>query len=278
MDKIIGISGLGLIGGSMAKALKSGTTNIIYGYDINDNTVQNAIVSSCIDGVLDENTIKKCDIIILCLYPSDTINYVISNIKNFKKNTIIVDCAGVKTNICETLSKLCFDNGIHFIGGHPMAGIEKSGFENSFSHMFDGATMIFCKDNYTNLASLKTAEKLFNEIGFLRVTITTANEHDRVIAFTSQLPHVVSNAFIKSPTALEQIGYSAGSYKDLTRVALLNEDMWTELFFQNKDCLLEETKSLVERLNEYINALENDDKLYMKQLLFDGKKAKEKLG
>lgn len=276
--KTIAVAGLGLIGGSMAKSLKANTHYKILGFDINKEVISEALSENSIDEELTDTNISECDMVIVCLYPHDTVEFVKSRLDSFKKGTIIIDCCGVKESVCNALSQICFENGLHFIGGHPMAGIEKSGFDNSFSHMFDGATMIFCKDSFTDHIALKTAQSVFCETGFLKVTITTAQEHDRVIAFTSQLPHIVSNAFIKSPQALEQTGYSAGSYKDLTRVAWLNEGMWTELFFENKENILNETKGVIERLSQYAKALENDDHETMRKLLADGKRAKELIG
>lgn len=274
----IAVAGLGLIGGSIVKALKANTKYNVLGYDINKDVISEAKACGIIDNNLTDENISQCDMVIVCLYPQDTVDFVKNRLDMFRKGTIIIDCCGVKGMICRSLSSLCAENGLSFIGGHPMAGIEKSGFEYSFSHMFDGATMIFCKDEFTDLVSLETAQNIFDDIGFLKTTITTWQEHDRVIAFTSQLPHIVSNAFIKSPQALERTGYSAGSYKDLTRVAWLNEGMWTELFFANKENILLETKGVIDRLQEYADALENNDTDKMKKLLADGKRAKEIIG
>ena len=159
-----------------------------------------------------------------------------------------------------------------------MAGIERSGYKYSYAEMYEGATMILCRDQFTNLIALKAAELLFLEIGFGRVTVTDAATHDSNIAFTSQLAHVVSNAFIKSPTAKRQDGFSAGSYKDLTRVARLNEDMWTELFFDNKDPLAYEIETIINSLHQYLDALNTDDREKMRDLLREGREAKESIG
>jgi len=278
MSKTIGIVGLGLIGGSMARAIKANTENIVLGLDIREDVQKSAAAQNVIDGVLAENDLHRCDMVIIALYPRDTIAFVKRNMENFKKGTVIIDCAGVKTNICGGLSQLAAQNNLYFIGGHPMTGIEKSGFENSFAHMFDGATIILCKDKFTNIIALRAAEKLFTSIGFLNVTITTADEHDKIIAFTSQLAHIVASAYIRSETAKMQVGFSAGSYKDLTRVAWLNEHMWTELFLENRDYLTKEIDSLTARLTEYSNALKDGDEKELKTLLLNGKTSKQKNG
>ena len=278
MSKTIGVVGLGLIGGSMARAIKANTENVVLGLDIREDVQKSAAGQNVIDGVLAENDLHKCDMVIIALYPHDTIAFVKRNMENFKKGTVIIDCAGVKTNICEDLSQLAAENSLYFIGGHPMTGIEKSGFENSFAHMFDGATIILCKDKFTNIIALRAAEKLFTSIGFLNVTITTADEHDKIIAFTSQLAHIVASAYIRSETAKMQIGFSAGSYKDLTRVAWLNEHMWTELFLENRDYLTKEIDSLTARLTEYSNALKDGNEEELKTLLLEGKTSKQENG
>lgn len=275
MNKTIGIVGLGLIGGSLAKALKEYTTHTVYGFDLDETVMRCAVEQHVMDDRLEADALGKCDIIIVALYPHDTIAFVQNNISRFKKGSVIIDCAGTKENICQSLSPLCVANGMYFIGGHPMAGKEMSGFTASSAELFINASMILCKDANTNIVALKQAELLFLSVGFSRVTITTAAEHDRVIAFTSQLAHVVSSAYIKSETAQKNSGFSAGSFKDLTRVAKLNETMWTELFFENKDNLLSEIDGIIAHLTEYKAALQNDDQSAMKALLYAGKIAKE---
>jgi len=274
MNKTIGIIGLGLIGGSIARAIKANTGNIVFGLDINENVLAQAIAQNAIDKIMTIDELNKCDTIIVALYPNDTIEFVKKHIDKFKKGTVIIDCAGVKSNICKALSEYVNERGLYFIGGHPMMGIEKSGFENSFAHLFDGATMILCKDEFTNIIALKSAEMLFTSIGFLKITITTANEHDKIIAFTSQLAHIVANAYIKSESAKMQVGFSSGSYKDMTRVAFLNENMWTELFLENRNYLTLEIDFLIEQLKKYSETLKNNDTEKLKTLLTEGKKAK----
>ena len=278
MKKTVGIIGLGLIGGSLAKAFKKHTNHTVLGYNRTRATAEKALVDESIDAIMEIEDLGKCDVVIVSLYPDATIEFVKSNISLFKKNSVIVDCSGTKEAVCTALSPLAAENGLYFVGGHPMAGIERSGYKYSFAEMYEGATMILCRDEHTNLIAMKAAELLFLEIGFGRVTVTDAVTHDKNIAFTSQLAHVVSNAFIKSPTAQRQDGFSAGSYKDLTRVARLNEDMWTELFFGNKKYLAEEIEIIIKSLGEYLDALNNDDTETMRRLLKEGREAKESIG
>lgn len=278
MKKTVGIIGLGLIGGSLAKAFKKHTNHTILGYNRTVSVCEKALDDEAIDGIMTLEDLSLCDMVIVALYPEATINFVKDNIDLFKKSTVIMDCSGTKQKVCTELSPLCRENGLYFIGGHPMAGIERSGYKYSYAEMYEGATMILCRDEHTNLIALKAAELLFLEIGFGRVTVTDAKTHDSNIAFTSQLAHVVSNAFIKSPTAKRQDGFSAGSYKDLTRVARLNEDMWTELFFDNKEPLAYEIETVIASLQEYLDALKNDDPERMRTLLREGREAKESIG
>ena len=278
MKKTIALIGLGLIGASVAKAIKKNTSNEIYGYDIDKATVEKALEDETIDFALKTEDLKKCDYVIIALYPKDTIEYVKDNIDNFRKSCVIIDCSGTKQQICSSLCPLCAEKGLYFIGGHPMAGVERSGYKHSFAEMFEGATMILCRDKSTNLIALKAAELFFLEIGFGRVTVTDAKTHDKNIAFTSQLAHLVSSAYIKSPSANSQDGFSAGSYKDLTRVARLNPEMWTQLFLENKEALIFETKEIINHLNEYLEAMEKDDANTLCRLLGEGSEAKERIG
>ncbi len=278
MNKNIGVIGLGLIGGSIAKAIKKNTKHKVFGFDKNEKTLSDAAAIGAIDNVFDDDSFAQCEIIVIALYPEETKRFFKDSVDKFKRGTVVVDCAGVKEVICNELSKLATDKGVYFIGGHPMAGNEFSGFENSSAELFAGAPMVLCNESSANIVALKAAELLFLSIGFGSVNITTAKEHDKIIAFTSQLAHIVSNAYIKSDTAKNHTGLSAGSYQDLTRVAKLNEFMWTELFMDNKENLIMELDSLIIRLTEYNDALKNADVPAMEKLLADGRIAKERLG
>ncbi len=271
---VVGIVGLGLIGGSMAKAISEKTEIKVLGADSCADTIDAALKEGAISGTLDSSNISQCDCVIVCLYPQATVEYVNSNLSGFAKDCIVFDTAGVKTNVCKKLSKVCASKGVHFIGGHPMAGTEKSGFENSFATLFDNATMIFCQDEHTDPIAFGYANKLFKDIGFGKITTTTASEHDRMIAFTSQLPHVISNAYIQSDTAQRQLGFTGGSFRDLTRVAYLNEEMWGQLFLENKQPLVEEIRSLAGRLEEFATLIEDNELTKLKDMLRKGKDIK----
>ncbi len=272
---IIGVAGLGLIGGSIARALSESGKHEVFGFDINKSSVLAAKLVGAIKDELTNDNIENCEMIIVALYPNDTVDFVLKNAQRIKKDAIVVDCGGVKRNICAECGKAAHENGFYFIGAHPMAGTQFSGFTRSRGNLFKGATMILTPKDNTDIRILHKLRMVLDDAGFGEVNLTSPAEHDRVIAFTSQLPHIISNAYIKSPAAIHQKGFSAGSYRDLTRVSKLNEPMWTELFFENKDNLINEIDFLVEKLNEYSEALKTDDKEKLVALLKEGTDSKK---
>ncbi len=273
----VGVVGLGLIGGSLAKAIKYNTDNTVIGYDIDGNVVLKAKLLGAIDDEMTEQKIPECDIIITGLYPEATKKYITENAKRFKKGAIVLDTCGVKTYVCEDMYRVAKENGFTFVGAHPMAGLHLSGFEHSKVTMFSNASMLLVPSPDTGINELDTVRKLFSKIGFTNIQNTTPEEHDRIIAFTSQLAHVVSNAYVKSPSAKLHKGFSAGSYRDLTRVAKLNEVMWTELFLENRENLAFEIDTIIENLKQYSKALKENDAGTIERLLRDGRICKEQI-
>ena len=273
----VGVVGLGLIGGSIAKAIKYNTDNKVIGFDIDENVVLKARLLGAIDEEMTEQKISECDIIITGLYPEATKKYITDNAQKFKKGAIVLDTCGVKEYVCEDMYRVARENGFTFIGTHPMAGLHLSGFEHSKVTMFSNASMLLVPSADTGINELEIVRNLFSAIGFTNIQNTTPEEHDRIIAFTSQLAHVVSNAYVKSPSAKLHKGFSAGSYKDLTRVAYLNENMWSELFLENRDNLIKEIDAIVNNLVQYKKALENNDREGLTDLLRDGRILKEKI-
>ncbi len=271
----VGIIGLGLIGGSIARALKNDTDETVMGYNRTKSVVLEAKLVEAIDCELTDERLGICDYIILALYPEASVEYVKENYKKFKPGAIVMDTCGVKKYVCDELMPLAAENDFTFIGAHPMAGIERSGFSNSNAKMFNNASVVITPPEDITLALLGEIKKFWGAIGFTNMEVTTPENHDRVIAYTSQLAHIASSAYIKSPTALDHKGFTGGSYKDLTRVARLNEGMWTELFMENKECLLTETDRLIENLKEYRDALAAEDREKMEALLRDGREKKE---
>ena len=272
----IGIVGLGLIGGSLAKAITQNTDHTVYGYDISDQVVKKAILVDAIEQQLTDEILPLCDIVIVALYPQATIDYVTSHADLIKKDAIVMDCGGIKGIVCDALIPLAEEKGFLFVGGHPMAVLEHSGFTYAKKNLFNNASMVLTPTRGP-IESMETLKSLFNSIGFTNIEIATPQLHDRKIAFTSQLAHVVSNAYIKSPTALEHAGFSAGSYRDLTRVAKLNEHMWTELFLENPDNLVNEIDTLIDNLKKYSDAIKANDADTLCDLLREGRERKEQI-
>ncbi len=271
----VGICGLGLIGGSMAKAYKAAEHTVL-GYDKNDAALGYAALAGIIDGTLDKETVPSCDLILIALYPQAAIEYLseIAPVVNTEK-TVVIDLCGTKKQVCEAGFALADRYGFTFVGGHPMAGTQYSGIKYSKATLFKNAPMVIVPKVCDDIYFLENIKKLLAPAMFGNITVTTAEEHDTMIAFTSQLAHVVSNAYIKSPTAQNHKGFSAGSYKDMTRVAWLNENMWSELFLENKEPLLYEIDSIIASLSEYREAIADGDREKLTSLLRDGRIAKE---
>ncbi|MDL2296284.1 prephenate dehydrogenase [Lachnospiraceae bacterium OttesenSCG-928-E19] len=271
----VGIIGLGLIGGSMAKAVKFNTGNEVLGWDISEPICYRAKLVGAVDDFLLEGHPGDCDIVIVALYPKEALEYILEHKADFKKGAIVVDCCGIKTQICETVGPIAHEYGFSFVGGHPMAGIERSGFAFSNPDIFQGATMILTPEKGESLPMMGDLSFFFRSLGFGNLKITTWQEHDQMIAYTSQLAHVVSSAYIKNDLSHKYKGFSAGSFQDMTRVAKLNENMWTELFMKNREYLAEEVKQLMGRLELYLDAIENVDEETMKKLLREGREKRQ---
>ena len=272
----VGIVGLGLIGGSFAKAYKA-AGHTVYACEIDQSILDFAILSDVVDAPLDDTLLGCCELLLIALYPQAAIAYLEEKAACISAETIVIDCCGTKKSVCATGFQAAERYGFTFVGGHPMAGIEQSGFKFSKGDLFQGASMILVPPVYDNIQFLDHIKQLLEPAGFGRMTVTSAEEHDRVIAFTSQMAHLVSNAFIKSPVVQNHAGFSAGSYQDLTRVAWLNEQMWAELFMENRDNLLAELDLFLSSLSLYRAALEKEDFSSLRSLLYEGKQIKEEV-
>ncbi|MCD8115958.1 MAG: prephenate dehydrogenase/arogenate dehydrogenase family protein [Oscillospiraceae bacterium] len=274
---IIGIVGLGLIGGSLAKAYKRNPDITVLGYDIDESTVSFAQLAGDIDDVLTPHRLAECDLTLISTYPQASMDYLQTHADEFSKTGIVMDCVGVKQAMCDFAFPLAAEHGFTFVGGHPMGGTQYSGLKYAKANMFDRAPMVIVPPVYDDAAFLAKVKSLLKPAGFGPISVTTAKQHDEMIAFTSQLCHVVSNAYIKSPTAGTHRGFSAGSYRDLTRVAWLNPDMWSELLMDNRDNILSELDGLMENLAQYRDALANADQPALRTLLDEGRRRKEQI-
>lgn len=273
----IGIVGLGLIGGSYARCLSKRTNHSVYGMTRNAAIISKAMEEGTIKGEIKQSELSLINYFIIALPPEATIDFITSNINNFAKGTIITDICGIKSAIKDKVAKLCSDNRIWYVGTHPMAGRECSGYNNSLESLFDGRSLIIMNDNNIPDNIISTVADINKAAGFSRIVYTSSSHHDEIIAYTSQLCHISSNAFVKSPTAKEHLGYSGGSFEDLTRVAFLDPDLWTELFFMNKEPLLKELSSYINELKKYERALADNDAESMRELLNEGRIIKESI-
>lgn len=272
----VGILGLGLIGGSMARCFaKAGHT--VYVCEKDADMLAFAQLAGAVDYELDETTIPECDLILLAIYPAGSAAWLEAHAHLISKDALVMDLCGIKREICQRCFPLAEKYGFTFVGGHPMAGSHNSGFKYSRSNLFQGAPMVLVPPRFDDMDLLDRVKSALGPCKFGRFSVTTAEEHDRMIAFTSQMPHVLSNAFIKSPTAASHKGFSAGSYKDLTRVAWLNAPMWAELCMENRDYMLFELDYYIQSLTAYRDALAQQDTPALTALLEEGKKRKEEV-
>lgn len=269
----VGIVGLGLIGGSFAKAYREKGWRVL-AHDIDRSTLDFAALSGAINGELTAEALADCDLILLSAYPAASIEYFREAAAHIGKKPVVVDCCGTKRVVCAACFPIAAEHGVTFVGGHPMAGTHNSGFKYSRANLYHGAPMVLVPPDRDDIALLDRVKTLLAPAGFGRFSVTTAEEHDAMIAFTSQLAHIVSNAYIKSPAASEHKGFSAGSYKDLTRVAWLEPNMWSELFLENRDYLLAELDHLMQSLSEYRAAIAADDRPELIRLLDEGRRRK----
>ncbi|MDE5599987.1 MAG: prephenate dehydrogenase, partial [Oscillospiraceae bacterium] len=255
----IAVVGLGLIGGSLCKSIKKNTHHKIFGIDNDKNVIKKALESGAIDKEIAPKQLNQSDLTIICLYADQTIEFINQQINNFSKESIVCDACGLKLEIIQKVDGLLFNAGINFVGFHPMAGKELSGFNNSTENLFYEANAILTKTKLTKDYAIHEIKKLLKLIGFTNIVITDAKTHDEIITFTSQLAHIVSSAYIMSPTSKFSEGFTGGSFQDLTRVSYMNSNMWSELFLKNKANLLYELNNIINNLTDYKKAIEQED-------------------
>ena len=281
-----GIVGLGLIGGSFARGYAQAGVRVLAWNP--DEDVMVAASMGTVSGELNDETLGECDIIVLACYPEACIEWLEAHAQALADATdteaimgpVVIDTVGIKGIVCERAFNLARENGFYFVGAHPMAGTQFSGYAHSRADLFEGAPLVLVPpavDDSLKLELLSQVREMVRPLGFGKFSVTSAEEHDHVIAFTSQLAHVVSNAYVKSPTAQEHHGFSAGSYRDLTRVAHLNASMWAELMTDNAQYLSQELTYLIDSLAAYRDALEKKDEGQLEELLAEGDRIKRAL-
>jgi len=275
----VGIVCLGLMGGSFARALHAGGRQV-YAWNRTASTLDLAMIDT-VDGPLTDEVVPTCELLVLAGYPQMSIDWLTQKQDLIAPGAIVIDTVGVKRKICEACFPIAERHDWHFVGCHPMAGTQYSGYAHSRANMYHGAPMVMVPpadmDDIDRLDLMDRVERLLEPCGFGHFTVTTAAHHDEVIAFTSQLAHVVSNAYVKSPSCTVHKGFSAGSYKDLTRVARLNAPMWTELFLDDADNLSFEIGNLIAHLQEYKDAIDDRDAQRLQGLLADGDRRKREV-
>ena len=272
----VGVAGLGLIGGSFVKAYHEAGERVL-AWNRTRSVLDYALLEGSADGELNEETIKECDLILVALYPEAAIGFISRMAPYINKESFVIDCCGTKRVVCAACFPIAERYGFTYIGGHPMAGTQYSGYKYAKATLYKGQPMVLVPPVFDDIAMLSKAEELLAPALFGRFSVTTAEKHDEMIAFTSQLAHVVSNAYIKSPTAGLHKGFSAGSYRDMTRVAWLNPGMWAELFLENRDFLGRELDTIINALSEYKKAMEEGDKETLTRLLDEGRRRKEEV-
>lgn len=241
------------------------------GWDVSETIRYSALLMEAVHGFMEDGNPKDCDLVLLGLYPHLTVEYIQKHAKDFKKGAVVVDCAGVKRVVCEQVQAVAEENGFTFVGAHPMAGVERSGFTYSTADMFNAATLVVTPYKGTDLGLMNALSMFFKKLGFARLKFTTTEEHDAMIAYTSQLAHVVSSAYVKGALSDNFKDFSGGSFQDMTRVARLNENMWTELFLDNGDNLANEIDSLIARMQAYSTAIKAKDADTLCELLREGR-------
>ncbi len=277
MEQKIVIVGLGLIGGSLARAFQKYTGCAVAGIDSDESVEQAALACGAVGRIGTEEDIREADILFLCLYPRACVEWTREHLASLRPGCLVTDTCGVKSWLCPRMKELSREGGFAFVGGHPMAGREKNGFAAGDADLFRGASWILVPCG----ASRGTVEKLTAlapALGFARTVETTPEEHDRIIAFTSQLPHVLACAYVMSPQCPKHDGFSAGSYRDVSRVASINETMWTELFLENREALTSELDTLTGHIAEIRNAVAAGDAETLRGLLRRSRLVKERLG
>lgn len=273
----IAIVGLGIIGGSYCKALKAHTKHTVIGINRTDSVAKRALEDGSIDVIGTPESLKDADITILCMYPQACVDFLRENGQYIRKGAIVTDAAGIKISLCPQLKEISEQFGFIYVGSHPMAGKEKNGYEASDENLFMGASFLITPCGAEQTAVNKLAQ-LALEIGFGSIKVTTPEEHDRMIAYTSQLPHVLACAYVLCPSCPNHKGFSAGSYRDVSRVANINSKLWAELFLENREPLMAELEELNKNLTSLYQAIIDRDRQTLTDLLERGHQVKTMLG
>lgn len=263
----IGIIGLGLMGASFAKRLSPQKDKTIYGIDQNEQTIQTALELNIIkEGSTNpDKLIKKCNLIILALYPTMIKPWIVENQQYLESGTILMDISGVKTNIVEPVQAILRED-LELISIHPMCGRESRGIDFAQADIFDNANYIIVPTNKNTPTAIEAAKQLGKDLRVKNISILSCEEHDRMIGFLSQLTHVIAVSLMNTHDNSHLVEYTGDSFRDLTRIATINEDLWSELFLLNKDILLDEIDQFLDATKHFRDSLEKEDIDEMKRL------------
>jgi len=272
----VAVIGLGIMGGSIVKALKKSGKYYVIGYNRTTDISQRALADKAVDEIWDGASPLDADITVLAVNPNVTYDLFKTLPALLKKGSILTDICGVKAELVKKGEAVGREYGVHFIGGHPMAGRERSGYDYSTEDLFFNRSYIFTETVNTNKEALNILSQMALDIGCSDVTITSPEYHDKMIAYTSQIPHILAGAYMNSPTSATHKGYSAGSYHDVSRVASVDENLWSQLFLQNKDNLLYEIDILIRNLQDYKEAVTRNDSSRLSGIIKTGRILKER--
>lgn len=278
-DLNIVIVGLGLIGGSYAMALKELRPRQICAIDMEERVLDEALKMRVIDKGCKNGAslLKEADLVIIALYPEETVEFVKNNIENFKKSAVITDTCGIKIGVVEKINSF-LPQDLDFIGGHPMAGKESKGLQAASKDIFKNANYIITPIERNKKENIKLVEKMAKAIGCKNVVCVNPEEHDKIISFTSHLPHVIAVSLMNSNMIENNIGlFTGGSFKDATRVAAINSMLWSELFTLNSENLIGEIEKFEESIKKIKKAIKSEDKHALVNIFKDASVKRRKM-
>ncbi len=267
-DFKIAIIGLGIIGGSAAYALKGFKSGSIVGCDRNPRTREAALKAGAVDRVYSDakDAIDRADLVILATYPDGIVNTVAENRACFKKGAVITDMCGVKTGISADMAKVLPD-GVDYVGGHPMAGKETDGFESAAPDMFEGCGFIITPTDFSKQESIMLVQEMAEYMGAKKIAVSEPELHDSTIAYTSDLMHIAASALCLDFHENMSLAYTAGAFRDCTRVAYINPELWTELFLANRENTVKEIDRFINSISQLRDAIADKDEKRLCSLL-----------
>ena len=274
MNTIV-IVGLGLIGGSVALALSATEKYTVLGIDIDPETVTQAVSCGAVSACGGVELLEQADAVVMALSPQGTIRFLQEHVARIPQGALVTDVCGIKRDVVTACEPLCAAHGLRFVGGHPMAGKEHNGFVNACADLFHRASYLIAATDDSDPAAVEQVKTLAADLGCRQTVMTTPAEHDAIIAFTSQLPHVLAGAYVKSERCARQHGFTGGSYQDVSRVATVDEHLWTKLFLGNRDNLIQEIDDLIAHLTAYRDALANEDAAALADAIREGREIKQ---